>query len=301
MNNNTFSNNTNLPHYPTNNTDNTREEEVTQTQYSPYTQHPQEPNWNLPNYPQTTGTPYNSSQPVNEPPLHLPWYGIGLIDATKRFFKKYATFSGRASRSEFWWSYLATTLIGFAVGILTIGVGSSLWSLATLIPSLAIAVRRLHDTNRSGWWLLAPIGMMFISVIPMFIAFAASVSISDDGYIDENEIGQSFIFAVIATMVIMIASFAFYIYLMAAKSHPDGIRFDENLEQTMRYAAPTPTYTTTQTPYTTTPQPQAAFNEYTTPNMPGQSTTTFPTNTQPNTNVSETSANTQSTEDKQEK
>lgn len=89
--------------------------------------------------------------------------------------KKYATFSGRAPRAEYWWFYLFL-IIAYVVAMMIDGmIGSSLlgpygilagliW-LAAIVPSLAAGVRRLHDTNRSGWWMLAPI-------LPYIVALA---------------------------------------------------------------------------------------------------------------------------------
>ncbi|MGC0952959.1 DUF805 domain-containing protein [Pantoea agglomerans] len=82
------------------------------------------------------------------------WY-LGVL-------KKYAVFSGRARRNEYWMFTLFNILIAFLLGIFEtiIGAGdilSNLYSLAILIPGIAVAVRRLHDTDRSGWWLLLPI------------------------------------------------------------------------------------------------------------------------------------------------
>lgn len=68
-------------------------------------------------------------------------------------FKKYATFEGRASRSEYWWFFLFTFIASTAAGIISPTV-YALFSLAVLLPSLAVGVRRLHDTDRSGWFLL---------------------------------------------------------------------------------------------------------------------------------------------------
>lgn len=68
-------------------------------------------------------------------------------------FKKYATFEGRASRSEYWWFFLFTFLASMAAGIIS-ETFSALFSLAVLLPSLAVGARRLHDTDRSGWFLL---------------------------------------------------------------------------------------------------------------------------------------------------
>lgn len=77
-------------------------------------------------------------------------------------FKKYAVFSGRASRKEYWMFFLINVIIAFAIGIIEGLTGSSdalsnIYSFATFLPSIAVGVRRLHDTDRSGWWLLLPI------------------------------------------------------------------------------------------------------------------------------------------------
>lgn len=68
---------------------------------------------------------------------------------------KYATFEGRASRSEYWWFILFTFLVGAAFRvILHHGIVSGLVHLIFVLPTLAASARRLHDTNRSGWWQL---------------------------------------------------------------------------------------------------------------------------------------------------
>lgn len=74
-------------------------------------------------------------------------------DSISTCFSKYATFEGRASRSEYWWWLLFTILASAAAGIFSDKL-SALFSLAVLLPSLAVGVRRLHDTDRSGWFLL---------------------------------------------------------------------------------------------------------------------------------------------------
>lgn len=79
--------------------------------------------------------------------------------------KKYAVFKGRAPRAEYWYFALFYFITFIVLGILDKVIGTAqmvmgsgllgtLYSLAVLIPSLAVSVRRLHDTNRSGWWLL---------------------------------------------------------------------------------------------------------------------------------------------------
>lgn len=68
-------------------------------------------------------------------------------------FSKYADFSGRASKSEFWWWFLFIVLLSAAAQMIG-KTPAGLVSLATLLPSLAVTARRLHDTDRSGWWQL---------------------------------------------------------------------------------------------------------------------------------------------------
>jgi len=68
-------------------------------------------------------------------------------------FSKYAAFNGRAARPEYWWWVLFTALVSAATGVVSETL-SALFSLAILLPSLAVGARRLHDTDRSGWFLL---------------------------------------------------------------------------------------------------------------------------------------------------
>lgn len=74
-------------------------------------------------------------------------------DAIKTCFSKYADFKGRASRSEYWWYTLFIVLVSLALGMVNSKI-SGVFALATLLPSLAVGARRLHDGNRSGWLLL---------------------------------------------------------------------------------------------------------------------------------------------------
>lgn len=89
-----------------------------------------------------------------------------LGQAISAYFTNYFNFSGRASRSEFWWAILFNFLVGLVVSL--IPIINVVWSLATFFPSISLATRRLHDTNRSGWLqLLAlcfPIGTVAVIV-----------------------------------------------------------------------------------------------------------------------------------------
>lgn len=84
-------------------------------------------------------------------------------DAIKTCFQKYATFAGRASRSEYWYFILFMVLVNAVARIVDGGPRAGhgalqgLVGLLLLLPHLAVAVRRLHDTDRSGWWYLLPL------------------------------------------------------------------------------------------------------------------------------------------------
>ena len=93
--------------------------------------------------------------------------------------KNYATFSGRARRKEYWMFFLFNVLISLGLGVLDVVAGtysveyetgffSGLYSLLVLIPSIAVSVRRLHDTNRSGWWVVISL-IPIIGVLVLFV------------------------------------------------------------------------------------------------------------------------------------
>ena len=108
-----------------------------------------------------------------------------MINAVKEFFSKYATFNGRTSRATFWWTILGIFILSFIISLVlqvifgTVTVNPMaepsemiksylsntgniiyfIYTLALLIPSIAMGVRRLHDINKSGWW-------YFICLVP---------------------------------------------------------------------------------------------------------------------------------------
>ncbi|TPE64593.1 DUF805 domain-containing protein [Sandaracinobacter neustonicus] len=101
-------------------------------------------------------------------------------EAIKTCFRKYATFSGRAQRSEYWWWYLFNFLVVGGATIIDIaifGVGpdkvqpiSGILSLGFMLPNLSVTCRRLHDGNRRGWWMLLPL----LTFIPLMFLFAGA-------------------------------------------------------------------------------------------------------------------------------
>jgi uncharacterized membrane protein YhaH (DUF805 family) len=113
---------------------------------------------------------------------------MSFTAAIRSVLTQYAGFTGRARRSEYWWFALFTVLVGLAAAILDSVLGTTLgpdnsaaWrgstgvigiivNLALLLPTLAVAVRRLHDTDRSGWWLL--IGLVpIVGAIVLLVFF----------------------------------------------------------------------------------------------------------------------------------
>ena len=107
---------------------------------------------------------------------------MDLITAIKTCFKKYFVFKGRAKKSEYWWFFLFLILASFASQLLDVVVlGQSFWinygpintivNLILIIPILSAGARRLHDTNRSGWWQL--LILTIVGYIPLIIWLAS--------------------------------------------------------------------------------------------------------------------------------
>jgi uncharacterized membrane protein YhaH (DUF805 family) len=134
---------------------------------------------------------------------------MNFTDAVKSVYSKYATFGGRARRSEYWWWILYMILSGIVIAMIesSLGLGMGhmamgggemsagyeggpltiLWSLANLLPGLGVGVRRLHDTERSGWWLL-------IALVPLIGAIVLLVFLTTKGTSGPNSFGPDPIF-----------------------------------------------------------------------------------------------------------
>ena len=103
--------------------------------------------------------------------------------------KKYAVFGGRARRKEYWMFFLFNVIIAFVLGLVEglaggPGIVGNIYALAVLIPGIAVAMRRLHDTDRSGWWL-------FIGLIPIVGAIVLLVFLVQDSTPGENQYGAN--------------------------------------------------------------------------------------------------------------
>ncbi|MBQ1513104.1 MAG: DUF805 domain-containing protein [Bifidobacterium merycicum] len=216
------------------------------------------------------GAPYNTPgiPPTGTVPLNQPYYGCSFTEAFLRFWKKYAVFKGRASRSEFWWFMLANLIITFILGSIANSIDQlsflpGLWGLATVVPVIALGVRRLHDTNRSGWWLFGYYVLVFatfiagiaavISAIGSLYNYNRNCSIAMygsgamlDGIMPRDmsscvssDTVAKISFVLMICVLILIVLEIMYIVFMATGPKPEGARFDENprFPQT-----PAPTY-----------------------------------------------------------
>jgi uncharacterized membrane protein YhaH (DUF805 family) len=119
---------------------------------------------------------------------------VGFVSAVSSFWRNYATFRGRARRSEYWFVSLFLFLTNLAAAVIDFvllgndverflangggGIVGLVWILATVVPALAVQVRRLHDTNKSGWWVL--IGLVPLAGSIVLLVFSVQDSISGD-------------------------------------------------------------------------------------------------------------------------
>lgn len=109
------------------------------------------------------------------------------MEEYKKMLRNYAVFSGRSTRRDYWMAVLFNFVISLAVGVVAgvirLGFLSTLYAIAMIIPGLALNIRRLHDTNRSGWWLL-------ISFVPLVGAIALLVFYCLPSVEEENQFGE---------------------------------------------------------------------------------------------------------------
>jgi uncharacterized membrane protein YhaH (DUF805 family) len=112
---------------------------------------------------------------------------VTFSEAVKSGFDHYATFSGRASRPAYWWWVLFVIVVSIVASMIdaaigTWGVFTGLAGLALLLPNISVSIRRLHDTNRTGWWIL-------IGLIPLIGFIVLLIFYLEQGDEGENEYG----------------------------------------------------------------------------------------------------------------
>lgn len=164
-------------------------------------------------------------------PLDRPYPGCPPLQAIERFFRNYATFSGRASRSEFWWAMLlmgvaeaALGALGAASDISVFGIMQNVLSLALLVPSLTVSVRRLHDINLNGAWLIPFAGLTALGSALAFMGAMAAVFVL---FLVPDVVRQGFDFILLGSVIAAVAGIA-YAVCMAWPSNPAGARFDKS-------------------------------------------------------------------------
>lgn len=116
---------------------------------------------------------------------------MGFMDAVKSVYSNYVTFEGRARRSEYWWFALFYLIVAFVlmgvIGTISDTLGSVLYGLfvlGSLLPAIAVQVRRLHDTGKSGWWVL-------IGLIPLVGAIVLIIFYVGDSQPGSNQHGPN--------------------------------------------------------------------------------------------------------------
>lgn len=125
---------------------------------------------------------------------------MSFATAVKSFWSNYTNFKARARRSEYWFIQLFLIATNIAVAVVDLalmngdverfiangggGIVGLIWILATIVPALAVLIRRLHDTNRSGWWAL-------IGLVPVAGAIVLLVFTVEDSNKGVNKYGAS--------------------------------------------------------------------------------------------------------------
>lgn len=146
---------------------------------------------------------------------------VDIITAVKTVYSKYATFSGRASRAEYWYFFLFTIIAGTALSVIDTTLASA-FSIANFVPNIAVAVRRLHDTNRSGKLIIALILVEVILFFVVVVSFAVGLSGAISGVSDAATGGSIGFFV---GVVLFVALAMYWIYLMAKRGDEGPNRF----------------------------------------------------------------------------
>jgi uncharacterized membrane protein YhaH (DUF805 family) len=165
---------------------------------------------------------------------------MGPIEAIKLCFSKYATFSGRASKSEFWWFYLFATLL-----VLIPVIGGVAW-LATIVPFLAVSWRRMHDAGSGGGLILLAFAVQIASIYVFLFSqlskvnqAMADIDVSEDTTIGEwNRLTSDALddaaftdvsFSdVLPALIVFAIGFGWMVYLLARPSDPGPNKFGPN-------------------------------------------------------------------------
>jgi uncharacterized membrane protein YhaH (DUF805 family) len=167
-----------------------------------------------------------------------------FTQAVRSVLSNYATFSGRARRSEYWWFYLFTILISIATSVIDavlntalnneIGILGLIASLALLIPTLAVTARRLHDTDRTGWWMLLPIVPLLATITVGFAALFAVVFSSDA----DGSPAAAVTVLLVVCVLITLAAFITLVVFLCLDSSPGPNKYGPSPKQPIQPTGP---------------------------------------------------------------
>lgn len=175
-------------------------------------------------------------------PLDQPLYHASFREAVRRFWAKYAVFSGRAGRAEYWWWALVATVVALVLEVVRFvlvgaslqayvasplyswrwtSVPSLLWFLGTFLPGQALGVRRLHDGGRTGWWQLLTLVALAAAVVKTrFLPRTVSLTTPPPALTGTPLVVSTL--ASVVTIVVEVVLIVFY----TAPPVPAGQRFD---------------------------------------------------------------------------
>lgn len=152
---------------------------------------------------------------------------VDFITAIKMFFANYANFKGRSTRAEYWWVALFTFIVSMVLSWLgSFGtILNGIFSLAIIVPSLALSTRRLHDINLSGWVLVGFYVVLFALAVWMGAAFGGqfvSLLLGDATVAAEHMDDMAIAGKVALPAILMLVVGIVYLVLMCKKSGPDN-------------------------------------------------------------------------------
>ena len=139
------------------------------------------------------------------------------VEAVSSAFRNYVNFSGRARRSEFWWFFLFAFISQSILG--WIPVIGQIYGLALVLPSLAVTVRRLHDTNRSAWWLLLQIIPPLVWIV-LAVLWVLSLAFAFDHPTGPGLFEGYLIFLTPAFLIWTLVTIAFFILMLVVLALP---------------------------------------------------------------------------------
>ncbi len=146
---------------------------------------------------------------------------MNIITSVKSVYSKYTTFSGRAGRAEYWHFFLFTIIAGAVLSTIEPRLGSA-FSIANFVPNLAVAARRLHDTNRSAKLIAALVALELVLLIVIVVAFVVGITGAvtvDSGLLRGGGIG-----VLIAGLLFLVIG-VYWIYLMAKRGDAGPNRY----------------------------------------------------------------------------